>query len=315
MVIVVNVNIDGRPAVPNNDWVTVDTQMPDGSVTPLLVFYPDGQPRGIVVLWPGLGMGARYFTPMARELASRGFGVALSELHGQGNQTARASRRNQWGYHDMASQDYPLVVAKAREHFADKYPVEEWGERLPLYFMCHSMGGQIGMMYLSRPEADVDAAIFIGSGVPHFVNFSGRERYRLRYGSPVMSVLSTALGYWPGGKFDLAGYGRQSGRHIREWVRYAAVGTLRPSHTDVNYDRAQLQTTTPILVLTCGGDRDCPPESAKELASRLPKAARYGYVPERLGHNRWAREPQIIADRFEDFLDTVDRGEHRPSIL
>lgn len=315
MTIISQVNANEGSVTRNNDWETFEVVLPDKSVTPLLVFTPEETPKGVVVLWPGLGMGARYFTPMARELASRGYGVVLSELRGQGGQTSKATRRNQWGYHDLASQDYPLVTAAARGHFAEKYPVKEGADRLPLYFMCHSMGGQIGMMYLSRPEADVDAAIFIGSGIPHYINFSGKQRARLRYGSPVMQVFSTALGYWPGGRFDLAGYGRQSGRHIREWARYSAGGRLKPFRTDLNYDRAQLQITTPVLALTCGGDYDCPPESAKDLAARLPKAARYGYVPEGLGHNRWAREPKIVADRFDEFLANVSAGQHHPSIL
>lgn len=315
MTTIAQMNADARTAIKNNDWETIDVVMPDKSITPLLVFSPEETPRGVVVLWPGLGMGARYFTPMARELVSRGYGVVLSELRGQGGQTSRATRSNQWGYHDLASQDYPRVTAAARAHFEEKYPVGEGEDRVPLYFMCHSMGGQIGMMYLSRPEADVDAAIFIGSGIPHYVNFTGKQRWRLRYGSLVMRALSTALGYWPDGRFDVAGYGRQSGRHIREWVRYSAVGRLKASHADQNYDREQLQITTPILVLTCGGDYDCPPESARDLAARLPKAARYGYVPERLGHNRWAREPKAVADRFEDFLDSVRAGQHKPSII
>ena len=65
----------------------------DGSTTPMQVHRPVGKPKAIVVFFPGFGMGSRYYWPMAQELRDRGYGVLVSELHGQGGQTARATRR------------------------------------------------------------------------------------------------------------------------------------------------------------------------------------------------------------------------------
>ena len=278
----------------------------DGSVTPMQIHRPAGKPKAIVVFFPGFGMGARYYWPMAQELRDRGFGVLVSELHGQGGQTAKATRRHQWGYHELAAVDYPAAVAAARTEF------EEPGERLPVYLMCHSMGGQIGALYLSRPEADVDGMITIGSGTPHYIRFAGREYIRLCWGGPVMWTVATALGYWPAGPWDLARYGRQSGRHVREWAMFARNGRLHPTKADIDYEREMPKVTTPVLMLTCDGDRDCTPDSAMDLASRLPRAARFEFVDRRLGHNRWAREPEAVADRFESWLGELDAGVRWP---
>ena len=49
-----------------------------------------------------------------------------------------------------------------------------------------------------------------------------------------------------------------------------------------------------------------------DLASRLPKAARFEFVDRRLGHNRWAREPEAVADRFESWLGELDAGVRWP---
>ncbi len=278
----------------------------DGSVTPMQVYRPKGEPKAIVVFFPGFGMGARYYWPMAQELCDRGYGVLVSELHGQGEQTAKPTRRNQWGYNELASNDFPEAVATARAEF------ETSGERLPVYLMCHSMGGQIGSLYLSRPEADVDGMITVGSGTPHHIRFTGDERRRLRLGGPVMWTVSRLLGYWPAGPWDLAGYGRQSGRHVREWAMFARDGRLRPTTADMDYGREMPKVTTPVLMLTCDGDRDCTPESAMDLASRLPEAARFEFLDHRLGHNRWAREPEAVADRFERWLDELASGKPWP---
>lgn len=268
----------------------------DGSVTPMQIYRPAEPPKAIIVLFPGFGMGARYYWPMAQELRDRGYAVLVSELHGQGGQTARATRRRQWGYHELASIDFPAAVATARDEF------ESPGHRLPVYLMCHSMGGQIGALYLSRPEADVDGMITIGSGTPHYIRFAGREYIRLCWGGPVMWLVATILGFWPAGPLDLPRYGRQSGRHVREWAMFARSGRLHPSTADQNYEREMRAVDTPVLMLTCDGDRDCTPDSAMDLASRLPEAARFEFIDRRLGHNRWAREPEDVIDRLESWI-------------
>lgn len=93
---------------------------------------------------------------------------------------------------------------------------------------------------------------------------------------------------------------------------FARNGRLHPTKADIDYEREMPKVTTPVLMLTCDGDRDCTPDSAMDLASRLPKAARFEFVDRRLGHNRWAREPEAVADRFESWLGELDAGVRWP---
>lgn len=292
-------HVSDAPKRKNPDLIHPVT-LPDGSVTPLRVHLPEGRPRGIVILWPGMGMGARYYWPISRELAARGYAAVGSELRGQGDQTDRASWSRAWGYHDMAAVDFPRVVAEARAL------IQPEGVRLPVYFICHSMGGQVATLYLCRPEADVDAVVTVGSGSPYFRHFSGSPYRRLRWGAPGMAAVSGLLGHWPPGPHDLGNFGRQSRVHMREWAGFARRNRLRPRGADMDYRTAAMDVTTPVLTLTCGGDHDCPPESAMDLAARLPRAAEYDFIEQRLGHNRWAREPKAVVDRFERFI--AERG-------
>ncbi|WP_370624942.1 alpha/beta fold hydrolase [Corynebacterium sp. TAE3-ERU12] len=289
----------------------VPITMPDGSTTPLRLYFPQGfekradgdadaaidAPRGIVIIWPGFGMGGHYYWPMARELAERGYVAVISELRGQGDQSAVASHFSVWGYHEIASQDMPMTVAEARRVV---------GEEVPVFFMCHSMGGQIATCYLGRDEADIDGAMYIGSGTPYVGHFTGADRRRLRIGAPVMRVVSAVLGFWPSGPLDLAGYGRQSRRHLWQWSGMAMFNRLRVRNADIDYYTAAGTITTPVLLTTCAGDDDCNSDSAKALTSWMPQAARFEFIDERLGHNRWAREPKVIADRFEQFVGELD---------
>ncbi|UQV56804.1 hypothetical protein [Corynebacterium pseudodiphtheriticum] len=53
-------------------------------------------------------------------------------------------------------------------------------------------------------------------------------------------------------------------------------------------------------------DQDSTRKAAEHLAAGLPNAeVTIEEYPERLSHNRWAREPQIIAERFEKFVGTL----------
>lgn len=90
--------------------------------------------KPLVIIWPGFGMGARYFDPMGRELATRGFLVASGELRGQGTSTAQATRAHTWGYHHLASQDYPLTIKSVKEDLG--LAVDH-----PTVFLCHSLSG------------------------------------------------------------------------------------------------------------------------------------------------------------------------------
>lgn len=318
-----------QTAAVDNSFI-VERRMPDSSTTPFVVHRPNNSDRtsaatrGVVIIWPGFGMGARYYRPMALELASRGFGVVVGELRGQGNQNAVSSWCDNWGYQDMASQDYVAAVEVARSEFGSDSSVGEScgandsgandsretfspqnSQKLPVYLMCHSMGGQIASIYLTRPNADVDGVIGVGSGTPHYVNFTGSQYKRLRYGSPLMAFISFFAGYWPSKPLDFAGYGRQARRHVLEWVRFAQTGKLRPLNAEYNYTEAMKQVTTPVLLTTCDGDHDCPIESANDLARMLPRAAKTEFIDHRLGHNRWAREPKAIADRLEKFIEEI----------
>ncbi|WP_426707803.1 alpha/beta fold hydrolase [Corynebacterium auriscanis] len=321
-----------RDAARNKDEVkrteTIATRMADSSTSMIRVF-PAGentvssgadsegktgatQPP-LIVIWPGWGMGARYYDPMGRELASRGYNVATGELHGQGSSTARATRTKKWGYHEMASQDYPRTIRAAKERF-------NLPETHPVVLLCHSMGGQIGSLFLARPEAselNVVGMIGVGAGTPFYKGFSGAPRYQLQYGAPVMRLVTKALGYQPEGKLDFAGYGRQSGVHVGEWFRLSRTNRfINLSGADLNYETALQEITTPVLLLRFRNDYDCTTRSAHNLASMMPKSKtlkRRGSGPEvetiegKLGHNRWAREPEQVATRVEEFITDLEK--------
>lgn len=259
--------------------------------------------KPLVIIWPGFGVGARYYDPIARELASRGFAVATGELHGQGSSTAVASKKATWGYHHTASQDYPQTVRAVKEELG-------LPEDYPTIFLCHSMGGQMASLFMARPEAQqlgVKGFLGVGTGTPYYQGFRRRQHWRLRFGPLLIRLVVKLKGYQPEGLLDLSGYGRQARDHLLEWIRYSQTNRLHPLRdADIDYEAAMREVTAPILLTRMVDDDDCPMGSARNLATALPKAdIRVEEIDARLGHNRWAREPQVVSDRFEEFVAEV----------
>lgn len=280
--------------------------MPDGSASTVLLFPATAEfaeLRPLVVIWPGFGMGARYYLPLAEELAHRGFSVAIGELRGQGQSTARASFRDSWGYHDLASVDYPRTIQAAKAWF-------DLEQDHPTVLLTHSMGGQIGTLLLTRPEAkalNIVGMMGVGAGSPFVGAFPNPERTRLRIGGVVMRGLSRIIGFWPGGPLDITNYGRQSRVHIREWARFGRTNSLaRLRGQDYDYMAAMQEVKIPVLLTRYSNDQYCTVASARALGNLIPKSfARVEEFPGDKGHNRWAREPEEVANRFEEFLSDI----------
>lgn len=282
-----------------------DVQMWDGSTSSIRLFPAkfDAEVMPLIAIWPGWGMGARYYDPIARELASRGYPVVSGELHGQGTSTARATREHSFGYHQMASSDYPETIRTAKREFG-------LAQDHPTYLLCHSMGGQVASLFMARPEAKqlgVAGVMGVGAGSPYWPAFRGNTKNRLHYGTWLMWLTVKIFGYQPAGKLDLAGYGRQARAHFQEWHRFSRTNRLYDLlDQDMDYEAAKKKLTGRWLLTRFSNDEDCPVKSAENLADHMPAAdIDIEEFPETLGHNRWARDPKIVSDRLESFI----RGE------
>lgn len=278
------------------DSVTVG--MPDDSESTVLL-YPSAGFKPLVLIWPGFGMGARYYRPIAQWLADHGFPTAIGELRGQGTSTAVATRSHSWTYHTVATEDYPLTIAAAKKalSLADDHPV---------ILLAHSMGGQIGTFFLadrSARECNVVGMMGVGAGSPYWKNFEGKYKRNLLFGAPFMAAVSQLLGYWPAGKLDIARYGRQARGHVGEWFRLSRTNSV--DHIRGNdYPDALARVTVPVLYTRFNNDGDCPRASSEALALHIPAAnPEVEDLSGDLGHNRWAREPEIAGRRLERFYE------------
>ena len=258
--------------------------------------------RPLVVIFPGMGMEARYYRPIAEALTEAGFPTTVGELRGQGESPHVASRSNQWGYHHVAAEDYPATISNAKQELG-------LDQNHPVILLTHSMGGQVGTLFMARPEAsalNVIGMLGVGAGNPWHKAFPLRDQFKFGIGIQLIWLVSQVLGYWPGDKISIGGtWGRHPRTYINEWARMNRSGKRgKLAGADIDYDAAMQRITAPVVLTRFKNDRDCTYASAQSLADQVAGAT-VEELDGGLGHNRWAREPEIIVGRVLEFAQEL----------
>ncbi|MEV6316365.1 alpha/beta fold hydrolase [Streptomyces sp. NPDC051776] len=264
---------------------------------------PRTAPTAVIVIWPAMGVKASHYDAFGAELAASGFGVVTVDLRGQGDSLPVPRRGHRYGYEDIATQDWPRVIATARETF---------GHELPLYVLGHSLGGQLSLLHLARRPDSVDGMVLVASGSVHYRCYTGLARLRVLLGPQLMALIAAALGYWPG---DRLGFGeRQSARLVRDWARTSRTGKWRPAGAGVDYESLLPGVRIPVLAISLEGDDLAPPTAVDGLCGKLPSARvdrRHCVLPDRGGspHFRWVRDGDVIAGLIREWADGGPAGD------
>ncbi|WP_128981510.1 alpha/beta hydrolase family protein [Streptomyces roseicoloratus] len=258
-----------------------------------------GRVGAVLLLWPALGVSASYYAPLADELARRGVATVAADLRGQGASRPRCGRGTRHGYQDFAAHDWPKLVRSVRELFPRGTPV---------HLLGHSIGGQVSLLYVARPEADVDGLVLVASGTVHHRSFPGARRFGVLFGTQLAALVSRVLGYYPGHRLGFGG--RQAGRVMRDWARIGRTGRFEPTGADLDYEAAFAKVRLPVLAVSVAGDALAPPSAVDALCGRLAGCAvtRVHHTPASAshhGHTRWARDAEGVARHLIAWLNQL----------
>ncbi|NUT05513.1 MAG: alpha/beta fold hydrolase [Hamadaea sp.] len=243
------------------------------------------------VVFPAMGVPARYYSQLVTRLTADGCGVAVADLRGTGESRPKATRAAQYAMTDLAD-DVGSVLAATAELRA--------GRRT--FLLGHSLGGHAGVIHLARsaPENPVDGLILIASGLPLWRLFGARSLGVLTFAEGIRAV-SALLGHWPGWGFG----GRQSRGVIQDWAHTARRGEFAPRLGVA--DRLG-DITLPVLAISVDTDQYTPPPTIDLLVGKLTgaKVTRVHVTEDEAGapldHFRWARTPGAIVDRVTAWL-------------
>lgn len=250
---------------------------------------PDDPGAPMVVVWPAMGVPARYYRPFAGQLRAAGLAVAVADLRGTGASTPAASRHSRDGYADLADD-----VGAVLDHLAPRLD----GRRVIL--LGHSLGGQACALYLARTEKPAaDALALVAVGLPWFRSYPAARARGVLWMTQSINSVAAVLGVWPGWGFG----GRQARGVISDWAYTARHGRFPRAVAESGLSPVRL----PVLAVSVEGDQYTPAATLDHLCAMMPAAAihRVHLTTADLGapvdHFTWARTSTPIAGLVADF--------------
>jgi len=155
----------------------------DGRKIAARFFHPEGAAKGAVLVVPAMGCGQDYYKSFATWLAAQGFTVATFDYRGTGLSRRGALRGFKADIFDWARLDCAAMI--------DALP-----ER-PLYWIGHSLGGQILPLVPNRES--ITKAVTVATGSGYWRENSPRIRPMAWWLWFVVTPLIVPLfGYFPG---------------------------------------------------------------------------------------------------------------------
>ncbi len=257
---------------------------------------PPADRGAVAVIWPAMGVPARYYRPFAGNLREAGLSVVVADLRGTGSSTPPPSRRSRYGYAELVD-DVAAVQEAVKQRLDGR-------TRL---LIGHSLGGQAALIHLGvAAEPMVDGLVLIAVGLPWFRAYPGRRQAAILGLTQGIAAASAVLGVWPGWRFG----GRQARGVIKDWGYTARHGRYpRLGGTDV--EAALPAVRTPILAVTVEGDRLTPAATTEHLLGKVPAApvTREPYTAAQAGgpldHFRWVRASKPLATRVGQFAEAL----------
>ncbi|SCG63748.1 Predicted alpha/beta hydrolase [Micromonospora echinaurantiaca] len=254
---------------------------------------PAGVPAApVVVIWPAMGVRARYYRPFAVALRAAGLAVVVADLRGTGESTPRPSRACRYGYAELAT-DVGAVLAALKPRLDGRRTV----------LLGHSLGGQVSLLHLALHGTDaVDGLALVAVGIPYWRSYPGRRRFGVLPYTQGIAATARLLGVWPGWGFG----GRQARGVIRDWAHTARTGRF-PRLDGADAETAVRAVRTPVLAVSVDDDQYTPHGTMDALCAKLVAApvTRERYTVAEAGapldHFTWVRAATPLAARVAAF--------------
>src|SRR5262245_40494992 len=160
----------------------------------LRTFEPAGTPRAAIVLPSAMGVTQSYYSRFAEWLAARGYLAATFDYRGIGQSAPPTLRGFEIDIRDWATQDCAAVIDFMKAQ----------APSVPLYWVGHSLGGQLLGLIPNREH--IDRAITIATGNGYWLENSWQTRRFVWWLWFVVAPLALrAVGYFPGKRLRKVG--------------------------------------------------------------------------------------------------------------
>ena len=260
-------------------------------------WYPAENASASIVLMAALGVGARFYQPLAVALQKSGVNVALVEQRGHGDSALRPSRQTDFGFREALQDDIPAVLGH----------LQELSSTQPCYLMGHSLGGHYAAITAGRFPERIAGVIIIACGSPWTEAFSGRTRRQLKLLCRLIPFFNAVLGYYPG---DRLGFGGREARTLMaDWVALAKTNVYQACGMKEDFDAAIGHYPGPLLSIRLADDPFAPQAAMAAVSDKFCSAAVNKVVigaaelGDKADHFRWARTPAAVVNQVLRWLE------------
>ncbi|GAB4188144.1 MAG: alpha/beta fold hydrolase [Wenzhouxiangellaceae bacterium] len=275
------------------ETLDLSTRIADGSAGRIRVIKPVRKPVAAVYWLPALGVGLRPNEHFAEAVASQDIAVVIHEWRGMGESGPQPSRRHDWDYARLLTQDIPAGLHAAREAL----PLTSW------FIGGHSLGAQLALISAALNPDDFKGIWFVAGGHPWWRTFPGAQSWQVLMLSLLMRPLTALYGYFPGQRLGFAG--REARTLMREWAQTARTGAypLPSMSRDVAGWLSHYRGSIAAVRMT--RDDYAPAASLRHLQHLTPQAEWQIHVLgaedfsiQRADHFSWLKDPGPVATRL-----------------
>ncbi len=251
---------------------------------------PAESARGSVILMVALGMGARFYQPLAQALQAAGLNVALLEQRGHGDSPWRPSHHCDWGFREPLVNEIPVTLDWVKSRSSG----------LPVYLMGHSLGGHYSAMAAGVYGEQIDGIILAACGSSWGGGFTGTTRRKLAFLCAMIPPVSALLGYYPGDKLGFGG--REARTLMQDWRALAKTNRYQANGFSDDLDCGIAQYSGPVLSLSLADDPFAPPASVDAVVDKFIAASVSNVLldeqtlGDRADHFRWVRSPAATVE-------------------
>lgn len=261
-------------------------------------FQPQGEMRGVVLIVPAMGVEQRYYAAFAHWLAERGYLTVTFDYVGMG--LSRSGRLRDldvdvigWGRHDCSAM-LDAAVAAAGE--------------LPIYWIGHSLGGQILPFVRGSERIQRAFTIATGSGYWRENTKSLRNKAWLLWYF-IAPLVTPVAGYFPGQRLGMVGDLPRG--VIEQWRRWCLNPEYAVGAEGAEVRAAYSAVRTPITSISFTDDEmmsgrnteslhgfyRAAPQTAKRIAPKeigVKRIGHFGFFRSQFADSLWA--PYLLPD-------------------
>lgn len=249
-----------------------------------------------VLLMAALGIGGRFYQPLAVALQSAGINVLLLEQRGHGESAVRPGRHRDWGFREALLDDIPAAMSWCEHRVPDQ----------PLYLMGHSLGGHYAAMATALYPEQIHGVILAACGSPWLGGFERATALKLSILCTLIPPASALFGYYPGNLLGFAG--KEARTVMADWRSLALTGKYSAAGMAENFDDGIAAFKGDVLVIRMADDDFAPAASVRAVYDKFSQDRVTEHVLTRdalegkADHYGWARNPDAVVSLLCQWL-------------